>query len=281
MERLQEIIDLQKYPIHDLQSKERKEMVAHYKNELDEVGCCKIPNFIKQDSLDKMFKEVSTRREHIYWSDESHNPYFSVKDENYETNHPLNTFNERKNGYLNSDVLSDDSDLRFIYETDELKDFVSDCLGVKPIFQWADPLGRNPYNCMDPGHTLPWHFDSNEFTLSILVKKADEGGDFEYVPNLRAPSDNKFEDVKKVLSGDREKVRVLKLGEGDLQIFKGRFSMHRVTKIKGNTTRYIALPTYVLDGWRVNTPAHSKIVYGRAMPIHYERNKKRDDDLVD
>ena len=42
MERLQEIIDLKKYPIHDLQSKERKEMVAHYKNELDEVGCCKI-----------------------------------------------------------------------------------------------------------------------------------------------------------------------------------------------------------------------------------------------
>jgi hypothetical protein len=39
MERLQEIIDLQQYPIHDLQSKERKEMVAHYKNELDEVGC--------------------------------------------------------------------------------------------------------------------------------------------------------------------------------------------------------------------------------------------------
>ena len=270
MNRLEEIVDLKKYPIHDVHSKERKEMISHYKNELDEVGCCKIPNFIKQESLDKMFKEVIARRKHIYWSDESHNPYFSVKDDQYEKDHPINTFNERKNGYLNSDVLSDDSDLRYIYETDELKDFVSDCLGVKPIFQWADPISG-----------ILWHFDSNEFTLSILVKKADEGGDFEYVPNLRAPSDNKFEDVKRVLNGDREKVRVLKLGEGDLQIFKGRFSMHRVTKIKGNTTRYIALPTYVLDSWRVNTPAHSKIVYGRAMPIHYERNKKRDDDLVD
>ena len=87
--------------------------------------------------------------------------------------------------------------------------------------------------------------------------------------------------MRKNISEEDWKVRVLKLGEGDLQIFKGRFSMHRVTKIKGNTTRYIALPTYVLDSWRVNTPARSKIVYGRAMPIHYERNKKRDDDLVD
>ena len=34
-----------------------------------------------------------------------------------------------------------------------------------------------------------------------------KGGEFEYVPNLRAPNDNKFEEVKKVLSGDREKVK--------------------------------------------------------------------------
>ena len=126
MSRLEQIVDLKKYPIHEPESKERQEMIAHYKNELDEVGCCKIPNFIKQSSLDKMFEEVSTRRKDVYWSEESHNPYFSIKDENYETDHPINTFNERKNGYLNSDVLSDNSDLRYIYETDAVKDFASD-----------------------------------------------------------------------------------------------------------------------------------------------------------
>ena len=59
MNKLEEIVDLKRYPIHDVHSKERKEMISHYKNELDEVGCCKIPNFIKQESLDKMFKAVS------------------------------------------------------------------------------------------------------------------------------------------------------------------------------------------------------------------------------
>ena len=98
---------------------------------------------------------------------------------------------------------------------------------------------------------------------------------------MRKPNDNNFEGVKKVLNGDREKVRVLNLEEGDLQIFKGRFSMHRVTKIEGNTTRYIALPTYVLDGWRVNTPEHARVVYGRALPIHFERNVQRADALLD
>ena len=280
-QRIESIVDLKNYPLHDSNSKIIKEIVAHYKNELDEVGCCKIPKFIKRESLDKMLKEVSSRRDKVYWSSESHNPYFSKKDESLETDHPVNTFGQRNNGYLNSDVLSEDSDLRYIYDTDELKNLVSQCLGVSPIYQWADPLGRNPYNCMDPGHYFPWHFDSNEFTLSILIQKADKGGVFEYVPNLRKPNDNNFEAVKKVLNGDREKVRVLSLEEGDLQIFKGRFSMHRVTKIEGNTTRYIALPTYVLDGWRVNTPEHARVVYGRALPIHFERNVQRADALLD
>ena len=47
--------------------------------------------------------------------------------------------------------------------------------------------------------------------------------------------------------------------------------MHRVTKIEGNTTRYIALPCYVLDPLKVNTPEHARVVYGKALPIHYER----------
>ena len=43
----------------------------------------------------------------------------------------------------------------------------------------------------------------------------------------------------KFLKGDRKKVKSLDLKPGDLQIFKGRFSMHRVTKIEGKMSRYI------------------------------------------
>ncbi len=81
-QRIENIIDLKNYPIHDLNSKIIKELVAHYKNELDEVGCCKIPKFIKKESLNKMLQEVSSRRDKVYWSSESHNPYFSKKDDN-------------------------------------------------------------------------------------------------------------------------------------------------------------------------------------------------------
>jgi len=43
--------------------------------------------------------------------------------------------------------------------------------------------------------------------------------------------------LKKYLDGDRTRVRQLKLEPGDLQIFKGRFTMHRVTKVEGQKTK--------------------------------------------
>ena len=49
----------------------------------------------------------------------------------------------------------------------------------------------------------------------------------------------------KVINGDRTRVRKLKLNPGDLQIFKGRFTLHRVTKIEGNLSRYMCIPASV------------------------------------
>ena len=99
--------------------------------------------------------------------------------------------------------------------------------------------------------------------------------------NIREPGNEKLEEVKKVLDWDRKRVRQLKLEPGDLQIFKGRFTLHRVTKIEGNHSRYLCIPAYVLDPWRVNTTEHSKAIYGTVLPLHIERNKPRSDGLTD
>ena len=104
---------------------------------------------------------------------------------------------------------------------------------------------------------------------------------FEKCPNNREQGNENFEEIKKVLDGDRKRWRQLKLEPGDLQIFKGRFTLHRVTKIEGKLSRYLAIPAYVLDPWRVNTPEHSRAVYGTVLPIHVERNIKRSDGLAE
>ena len=177
--------------------------------------------------------------------------------------------------------MNDNSDLLILYESDHLLNFVSDCLNVSPIFKWDDPLARCTYSIMNKNHYFPWHFDGNDFTLSLLIQKAEKGGLFEYAPDLRSKDNENFEEVTKVLKGDRKRVKSLDLKPGDLQIFKGRFSMHRVTKIEGKTSRYIALPCYVKDPLKINKPEHSKQVYGKALPIHFERENIQGDGLID
>jgi len=229
-----------------------------------------------------MNTELERQIDEVYMSKESINPYLNSKDEpSLAKDHPKRIFSKRNNGYLNSDLFEKDSELKFLYEQQELLNFVSDCVGISPIYRWADPLACHAYNIMKPDGILPWHFDSCEFTLSIMIQKPEKGGIFEYCPYIREAENENFEEVKKVLDGDRKRVRQLKLEPGDLQIFKGRFTLHRVTKVEGNISRYLAIPAYVLDPWRVNTPEHSRVIYGKVLPIHIERNKARSNGLAD
>ena len=278
---INQIINTEKYPINDIGSLKYKELIDYTRKQLNEDGCCVLSNFIRSDSITRMKEEVDRNLNKIYFTSDKHNPYFTKEDKTLYKEHPNRIFTVRQSGYLNSDDLEKESELNRFYDSEETLKFVSDSLEVFPLYTWADPLGKNPYSVMHTDHYFPWHFDGNEFTLSILVQKTEKGGFFEYAPDLRRVDNENFEDVAKVLRGDRGPVKSLDLKPGDLQIFKGRFSMHRVTKIEGKTSRYIALPTYVKDSYRVNRPEHSKQVYGKALPIHFERNNIEVDGLMD
>ena len=282
IDRLKTIVDLEKYPIHNLNSPIIKNLIEKCKKELDEDSCSTIPNFILPKSLETMNLELEKQLDEVYMSKEKINAYLYAKDDtSLPKKHPKRNFMESYTGYLNSDCFQKNSEMKYLYETEELLNFVSACLGVSPIYRWADPLACHAYNVMKPEGILPWHFDSCEFTLSLMIQKPENGGIFEYCPNIREPENENFEEVKKVLSGDRTRVKQLKLEPGDLQIFKGRFTLHRVTKVEGKKSRYMCIPAYVLDPWRVNTPEHSKAIYGKVLPIHIERNQARSDGLTD
>ena len=279
--RLEEFVNLEEFPIHDLTSPRREMLVNDCRKDLEKWGCAHIHNFITNSAIIKMKEEAfrlieSSRRAHKFV-----NPYLTEDDPSLPKDHPKRFFEERTSSFINSDLLDRDSMLRKIYDSDVMVHFISDCLNVGPIYRWAEPLGRNPYSIMHDGDYFPWHFDGNDFTVSILVNESNNGGNFEYVPDIRTPKNENFEDVKQVLHGQRKRVKVLSLKTGDMQIFKGRYSIHRVTVARGSEPRIIALPTYVTNPYLVNRPHHAEAFYGRSMPIHHERNLERIDKLTD
>ncbi len=279
---LDEMIDLDEFPIHLLANPARAELVAEAQRQMRKVGCFLIPNFVRSEAISSMQTEATALHDQTNFITDSNNPYFSADDPSLPADHPVRRFQTRRSGFLCSDLLWQSSPLRKLYDSDVLLHFIWECLGTdRPVYRWADPFGRNPYGVMEPGHVLPWHFDGNEFTVSILAQKAEAGGVFEYVPNIRQPDKNNYDQIQHILDGGRDGVRSLDLQPGDLQLFAGRFSMHRVTPIEGSTTRYIGLPTYVHDPYRMNRPFHSEAVYGRSTNHHIERAKVVVDGLVD
>ena len=57
-DRLKTIVDLEKYPIHDLNSPIIKKLIEKCKKELDQDSCSTIPNFILPKSLKVMNSEL-------------------------------------------------------------------------------------------------------------------------------------------------------------------------------------------------------------------------------
>jgi len=279
---LGELVDLDTFPIHELANKDRAALVAEAQSQMRRFGCFLVPGFVRPSAVEDMRAEATALHHQTNFITDSNNPYFSADDESLPTDHPVRRFQTRQSGFISSDLLWEQSPLRKLYDSDVVLHFIWECIGLdRPIYRWADPLGRNPYGVMESDHVFPWHFDGNEFTVSILAQKADEGGIFEYVPNIRKPSDHNYEKIQHILDGGREGVRVLDLQPGDMQLFAGRFSMHRVTPVVGAATRYIGLPSYVHDPYRMNRPFHSEAVYGRMTQHHIERAKVVVDGLID
>ena len=146
---------------------------------------------------------------------------------------------------------------------------------------YADPLADVIVNLAEAGNGFPWHFDTNNYTVTLAIQNAESGGDFEYSPHLRSATDENYEGVTAVLDGDQRLIRTLRLEPGDLQIFKGRYSLHRVTPLGGARSRYVAIFSFADEPNMVGSPERTRQLYGRVLPVHLARVGLRADSLID
>jgi len=273
-------IDLDRYPI-DRPGPERNALVTTARAAIDSVGCAVLKGFVRAEHLPTIVAECDRTAQYGHRNFNRTNPYFTVDRDDLPESHPLRRFFDRSNAFVPADHFGDDSILRSIYEWPAFGPFVQEALGEEQFFRYADPLADVIVNLAEAGNGFPWHFDTNNFTVTLAIQSAEQGGDFEYSPYLRTPTDENYPGVERVLDGDQSLVHTLRLEPGDLQIFKGRYSLHRVTPLAGPRLRYVAIFSYVEEPGMVAQPERAQQLYGRVLPIHLERAGQRADALVD
>jgi hypothetical protein len=141
--------------------------------------------------------------------------------------------------------------------------FVSAVLERAPLFRYADPLGALNLAVMGDSDELQWHYDQTDFVVSLALRDADVGGDFDVAPKLRSEADENYSGVARVLGGAMDAVTRLPMTPGTLLIFAGRHSLHRVSRISGPTERLVALFGYDTAPGTKSTPHLQRKRYGR------------------
>jgi len=66
----------------------------------------------------------------------------------------------------------------------------------------------------------------------------------------------------------------------DSQIFKGRYSLHRVTPLLGVRFRYVGIFSFAEVPDMVDTFERTRQLYGRTLPIDEELARRRLDQLI-
>jgi hypothetical protein len=257
------LVDLGRYPILGLAGAGAA-LVERCRRDLAATGACELPGFVTAEATERMAKESETLVGTGHFAETRATVYLGLPDASLPATHPRGRLGGRSAvEAIAYDLVPPAHALRQLYEWDGLLDFVAAALAKPKLYRYADPFGALNVAAMKEGDELQWHFDQTDFVVSIALRDAMHGGDFEYTPLIRSRDDEHYDDVQAVLDGDRTRVRTIPMTPGTLLLFEGRNSMHRVTPIGGSPPRLVALLAYDTKPDTVSTELLRRARYGR------------------
>jgi hypothetical protein len=276
------VVDTDRYPLSDPDGPGWRTAVARVRAELDTLGCCVLPDFVRPALRAELERECAAIAPLAHTKTERVNAYNIALDTPLPAGHPGRVVMERGNAFVARDHIPADALVQLLYTSSLFQRFVADCFALPELHELADPLSGLTLNVIAPGRAHPWHFDTNEFTVSMLTRPADEGGVFEYCPNIRSADAENLTDVADVLAGRGEHlVRRLELRPGDLQLFRGRYSLHRVGTVRGERARHTAIFAYSERPGVIGSAERTRQLFGRVLPAHRAAAAVRGDQLLD
>jgi hypothetical protein len=274
-------VDIARYPVDRPGSAQYQALLASVRASLEADGCAVLKGFVAANRIAELVAEADRVSPAAHRSHNRTNAYFTADDPALPASHPARRFFERSNAFVPADNFGRESILRAIYQWPAFAPFVQAALQEEKFHRYADPLADVIINVVEEGSGFPWHFDTNNYTVTLAIQNGEAGGAFEYAPFLRSASDENYAGVEAVLDGRCGEVKSLALEPGDLQIFKGRHALHRVTPVTGARVRYVGIFSFVEEPGMVARPERCRQLYGRVFPVHYERAGVRADALLD
>jgi hypothetical protein len=260
-----DLIDIDRYPLNDLDSEFGLQLIADTQVSLEAIGSCSLPGFLRESVISGMAAEASSLKQLAYPGPTEVTPYFfnynlgegvEVPDD-----HPLKRKGKRNLAQVATDLIPEQHLLSRLYYSRILPDFLAQVL-AQPVYRNQDRYQSLNISMMNAGGCQQWHFDSGPMVTTLLLQEPETGGVFEYVPALRSDENENFEQVQRVLDGDSQGNKQIEPKAGTLNLFRGHYSMHRVTEVEGKRTRIQAILGFSTDPNLVGNLDSSILHYG-------------------
>jgi hypothetical protein len=264
MSSLRTVVDLDRYPIDRLDQPEGEALVDRCREMLDRSGACQLPGFVREEAVTRLIAEADGLRPSSHRTDDTHNVYFEPIDETLPADDVQRRLQRSAKFTVGYDRIPPDSPLRVVYDTDAMTTFVGRALGIDELYRDADPAGALSFAIFERGDELGWHFDRSEFAVTLMLQPSSSGGAYEYVKDLRSVADENHAGVSSVLDGDRAPVTSLHNDPGTLSLFRGRYSIHRVTPNGSDVPRINAVLAYAQTRDHQLNAVTRELFYGSA-----------------
>lgn len=241
------IINTGLYPLENLAKAESRRWIDGLRAELEISGSCLLHDFVNPEPLEQMAAEARRISHLAYPGPTEVSPYFFNYDlgagQELPPTHPLRRKGKRRLAQVAADLIPADFLLSQLYRSDEMLAFLSAVCG-QPVYRNRDPYQSLNISVMRKGGCQQWHFDSGTMVTTLLLQAPEAGGIFEYAPAIRSETDENFAAVQAVLDGRSDRVVQNRLRAGTLSLFRGHYSLHRVTEVSGRRERIQAILGY-------------------------------------
>ncbi len=238
------IIDLERYPLDQLESTEGRTLVSRCRGELALSGMFNLVGLIRAEIMEQVVHEVTpVIQSNAFTHRSQHNIYFLPEIEGLDPAHPAQQHFETVNHTICADQISR-STLVNLYNWPPLAGFLAEVMEKPALYPMDDPLACLNVMAYRDGEALGWHFDRSEFTTTLLLQAPEQGGEFEYRTGLRDGNNPNYAGIGAFLQSSNSSTSKLILHPGTLNVFRGKNTLHRVTPIRGERERIIAVFSY-------------------------------------
>ncbi len=97
-------------------------------SQLDDIRCSVIADFVRHEAQERIRLETRRLMPCIFHSEQKRNSYMTKKDEQLPEKHPNRYLQRRTAGFINTDIIPQESDMLAMYNNDIMTHFVGEYL---------------------------------------------------------------------------------------------------------------------------------------------------------